>query len=448
MTGARVAVVGGGLAGIAAALECADRGLQTTLHERRGVLGGATFSVRREGLWLDNGQHVFLRCCTAYRAFLRRIGAERETVLQSRLEIPMVMPGGRSGRLRRGPLPAPLHLLPCLFALPGLAAGDRLALARAMLALRAVDPLDPGSDRVSFGDWLRDHGQSQALVEAVWQPIALPALNLPPDEASLAMAAVVFRTGLLDTAAAGDLGWSRVPLRRLHGDRALEALRRAGVDVHCGERVTGVERAGDGFAVASQDAFACVDAVIVALPAAEAPAVCPDGALDAGAVRALGDSPIVNLHVVYDRPVTKLPLAAAIKSPVQWVFDRTESAGADHGQVLAISLSAAGEHAGRSLEDLRERFLPELARLFPRAAEARVESFFVTREPRATFRAAPCSGGLRPAQRTPLPGLYLAGAWTDTGWPATMEGAVRSGRSAAAALTADLGQRRMAGVVA
>jgi uncharacterized protein with NAD-binding domain and iron-sulfur cluster len=158
----------------------------------------------------------------------------------------------------------------------------------------------------------------------------------------------------------------------------------------------------------------------------------PAGALaDPGRLRDLGTSPIVNLHVGYDRRVMELPVVATVRSPVQFVFDRTESSGLSRGQLLAVSLSAADEDIARRPEELRARFLPALAALFPAARSAVVERFVVTREPAATFRAAPGVAGLRPGAATALPGLALAGAHTATGWPATMEGAVRSGHAAA-----------------
>ncbi len=179
--------------------------------------------------------------------------------------------------------------------------------------------------------------------------------------------------------------------------------------------------------------------MVLAVPHEKAAPLIPAGALPPGTVAAwsgLGASPIVNVHVIYDRPVTDLPFAAAVDSPVQWVFDRTHISGLrdgrrDQSQYLAISLSAADEYAEVPAARLREQFVPALAELFPAAREARVAEFFVTRERRATFRQVPGSGALRPKAGTRLPGLVLAGAWTDTGWPDTMEGAVRSGLSAA-----------------
>jgi uncharacterized protein with NAD-binding domain and iron-sulfur cluster len=181
------------------------------------------------------------------------------------------------------------------------------------------------------------------------------------------------------------------------------------------------------------------DGVILAVPAGPAARLAGAAGV-AGAARwdDLGTSPIVNVHAVYDRQVTELPFAAAVGSPVQWVFDKTATSGLPTGQYLAISLSAADSYVDVPTAALRERFLPALEELFPAAAGARVTDFFVTRERRATFRQAPGCGALRPGAATSLPGLLLAGAWTDTGWPDTMEGAVRSGRTAAQELIKEL----------
>lgn len=410
----KVAVVGGGLAGIAAALELADGGAEVTLHEARPRLGGATFSIERDGLWMDNGQHVFLRCCTAYVAFLERLGARDQVHLQRRLDIPVLEPGGRSSRLSRNGLPAPLHLAGSLARYRFLSAAERLSVVRAVLALRRLDLGDPALDERTFGDWLAEHRQSGSVQERFWDLIVLPTVNLRSADASLALATKVFQTGLLEETAAADIGWSAVPLGRLHGESAARALAAAGVDVRL--------RAPVG-ALAELDA----DAVVVAVPHREAAELVPAAAPAA----ALGSAPIVNLHVVYDRRVTDLALAAGVGTPVQYVFDRTGSHGIVEGQYLAVSLSGAFEYDRRKVDELRALFVPELERLFPAARSARVQRFFVTREPHATFRQGPGTAALR---RVEAPdGVFVAGAWTDTGWPATMEGAVRSGVAAARA---------------
>jgi hydroxysqualene dehydroxylase len=435
MSRARICVVGGGLAGMAAALACADAGAEVTLVERRRRLGGATWSFRHNGLWFDNGQHVFLRCCTAYRAFLERLGVADRVRLQSRLDVPVVAPGGRISRLRRSRLlPAPVHLGRSLLTYRHLGIGDRLRLGPAALALRRVDVDAAETDEQTFGEWLTRHRQSPAAREALWNLICRPTVNLPASEASLALAAMVFQTGLLTDAAAADIGWASVPLGELHGEAGARALGRAGVEVLAGVPVVAVDPwpAGEtGFAVRVADSERSADAVVLAVPHTAITDVAPDLAGLVGLDERLGVSPIVNVHVVYDRPVTELELAAGVGTEVQFVFDRTAGAGLGQGQYLAVSLSAADRYMDRPPDDVKALAVASLAEMFPRARAARVVDALVSREPAATFRGGRGSAGARPQAETPLRGLVLAGAWTATGWPATMEGAVRSGNTAA-----------------
>ncbi len=434
MSPRRVTVVGGGLAGITAALDCARAGAHVTLLESRGRLGGAAYSFTRDGIRADNGQHVFLRCCTAYRALLSDLEADELVSLQPRLEIPVLAPGGRRAWLRRSGLPAPLHLAGAVARYPFLSVRERVAVARAMHKLRAVDR-DGSAQRRALLRRLAARARAGSLTRSttVWSLIAKPTLNLRVDDASLAQAAQVFQLGLLEDTAAGDIGIARVPLSEIHDAAAHRALSRAGVDVRLRRGVTMIVPRGGGFCVECNGAPTLdTDVVILAVPVDRAARLLPPQAgVDRRIFAQLGRSPIVNLHVRYDRRVLDAPFAAGVHTPVQWVFDRTESAGLDAGQYLVVSLSAADDELAASADDLRERYLPALADLLPAAREAAVEVFFVTREHSATFRAAPGARALRPPARTELPGLVLAGSWTDTGWPATMEGAVRSGHAAA-----------------
>ena len=438
----RVAVVGGGLAGLAAAIECADRGAEVTVYEARSRLGGATFSFERNGLWLDNGQHVALRCCTAYLGFLRRLGVDHLLPIQRRLNVPVLREGKREALLSRTALPAPLHLAATLLRYAPLSPGERLSAVRGARALGRLDPDDPRLDEQTFGGWLAAHGQSANIVASLWNLIALPTLNLPADEASLAAAVKVFRTGLLDSADACDIGVPAVPFQRLHAEPARAALEERGGRVITGTVVRAVTLdLGLELESGSEDA----DAVILAVPHEAVAAIAPPGVVDADELSGLGTSPIVNLHIHFDREVLPHPLAATIGSPLQWLFDRTAAAGAAEGQLLAVSLSHATGEIGTSVADLRARYLPAIERLLPAARGAAVLDFAVTHEPRATFRVAPGTRRLRPGPGTSVPGLLLAGAWTDTGWPATMEGAVRSGLTAArAALATATAPRRAA----
>jgi hydroxysqualene dehydroxylase len=441
MPESEVIVVGGGLAGISAALRLADDGRAVTLIEGRPRLGGAAFSFRRGALTIDNGQHVFLRCCQAYRWLLDRLGVAEQVVLQPRLDIPVLRADGRSARLRRLPgVPAPLHLSAALAGYGLLSPADRLRAVRGALALRALNPADPALDRQTLGGFLRRHGQNDATIAGLWGIIATATLNIDPDQASLALAAKVFRTGLLDHAPAADVGYAGVPLGELHSTAAQRALAASGVQVLLGDRVESVEpgwvvRVGGPDGTQNWQA----DSVVLATPHRDALAAVPALAgTPVAAAEGLDAAPIVNVHVMYDRRVTDLSFAACVQSPVQWFFDRTDTSGfgREHpgGQYLAVTVSAADDVIDEPSRPLRERFVAELARLIPAARDAVVLDAFVTRERRATFRQAAGSALLRPTSDSGLAGLWLAGAWTATGWPDTMEGAVRSGVAAAEAL--------------
>jgi squalene-associated FAD-dependent desaturase len=432
----RVVVIGAGLAGLAASVSAVDAGADVVLIERRARLGGLVSSFRHGGLSFDNGQHVFLRCCTEYRAFLDRLGTAELVHLQPRLEVPVLQPGGRTAWLRRAPLPAPLHLGPSLARYHLLSPVERAQAVRAALGLRRLDPDDSTLDEMTFGGWLADHGQSARAVDRLWQLIARPTLNLAVDEAALGPAVKVFRTGLLDEADAADIGWARQPLGVVHGDAAAAVLASAGAEVVTGTAVDRIDSA-DGLAVRFAGRRIDADAVILAVPPDVAAGLLPAGALAPGVEPArLGASAVVDVHLVLDRTVTDLPFAAVVDSPVQFVFDRTASAGATSGQVLAVSLSAADVHLGTRPEALVAEMKTALTEIYPEVGRAVLRDGLVTKERSATFRAVPGARAHRPGPVTNVPGLFVAGAWTATGWPATMEGAVRSGQAAAAAATA------------
>jgi hydroxysqualene dehydroxylase len=425
-------VIGGGLAGIAAALRLADGGRDVVLLEKRPRLGGAAFSFRRGELSVDNGQHVFLRCCVAYRGLLARLGVADRVTLQPRLDIPVLHPDGRQGRLSRvRGIPAPLHLSAALSRYGLLGAADRARVIRGALALRLLDPSDRRLDAQTFGAFLRAHGQNDDTIAALWSIVATATLNLTPDDASLALAAKVFRTGLLDHAPASDIGYAAAPLGDLHSVAAQQALEAAGVEVRTG---CAVESVADAVVHTSGRTYRA-DAVVLAVPPRDARTIAPGSAQPQ--TDGLGTSPIVNIHVVYDRQVTDLPFAAAVGSPVQWWFDRTDSSGLHrlhpHGQYLAVTVSAADTIVDVPSRTLQAQFVDALAELLPAARRATVLDAFVTRERNATFRQAAGSWALRPRPTTGHDRVWLAGSWTDTGWPDTMESAVRSGIAAAEA---------------
>jgi squalene-associated FAD-dependent desaturase len=465
---ARAVVIGGGLAGITAAITLREAGIGVTLLEARPRLGGATSSFSRGELTVDTGQHVFLRCCTSYRELLGQLGVTGSATLQDRFDVTVLSPGRRA-RLRRSALPAPLHLSRALIGYRFLSLPERLRVGRAALALRGTDPAQPGLDAQRLGDWLGARGQNERARRKLWDLFIVSSLNIDGDGASASLAAYVLKTALLSDSGAADIGVPAAPLGDLHGQAAARVLDRLGAQVRLGTKAAAVERAPaggfrvrvtsgpDGAGATRAEAAGATraegtggdggevieaDGVVLAVPAGPAARLAGAAGV-AGAARwdDLGTSPIVNVHVIYDRRVTELPFAAALDSPVQWVFDKTRTSGLRAGQYLAISLSAADGYVDVPTATLRERFLPALEELFPAAAAARVTDFFVTRERRATFRQAPGCGALRPGAATSLPGLLLAGAWTDTGWPDTMEGAVRSGRTAAQELIQEFAGR-------
>jgi squalene-associated FAD-dependent desaturase len=441
--GHSVVVVGGGLAGLAAAIKAADDGWRVTLLESRPRLGGATHSFTRDfedgALLVDNGQHVFLRCCTAYLDFLRRLDVEDDVFLQAKLDVPIVDPAtGKRSRLKRDRLPAPLHLARSLASYAVLSPADRARAIWGALALKFVNREAASSDQASLGAWLRSHGQNTATVRRLFDVFTVATLNAHADDASLRLGSMVFQDGLLRDSGACDIGYSRAPLGELHGGAALRVLQAAGADVRLRARVRAIGRADGRWSVRTDDEVFGADAVVLATPHDVAADLLPPdlvGAEFANTPRRLSTSPILNVHVVYDRTVMAEPFVAAVESPVQFVFDRTQPSGLRDGQYVAVSVSAADDWIDQPVARLRDVFVPELARVLPATRQAAIRDFFVTRERTATFRPSPASGSYRLPTQTPAAGLFLAGAWTDTGWPATMEGAVRSGMAAAARLT-------------
>ncbi len=437
MRAPRVAVVGGGLAGLKAAVVCAESGARVQLLEARPRLGGATWSFARDGLEVDNGQHVFMRCCTHYMAWLGRLGVRDRVHLQERLAVPVLRPGREPLWIRRGWFPAPAHLAGSLLRFDALPLSARLRAAATARAFSTLDPEDPALDDVSLGDWLRSRGESDAAIDGFWDLLVRPTLNMPARSASLALAARVMRTGFLERNDGSEIGWSEVPLARLHAEPAAALLRSLGARVALRTRVERIEpaRKEDGtepVRLHTSGGVCVADVAIVCVPPRDAGKMLGDvGRSDASCFAELGCSPIVNLHTVWSERVLPYELAAGLGTPVEWMFDRTASSGLPRGQYVTVSLSAANDWVGRSREELQGVFEPALRALLPKARPARLERLFVTCEREATFEQRSGQRRLRPRPGRIAPGIYLAGAWTDTGWPATMEGAVRSGLAAA-----------------
>jgi squalene-associated FAD-dependent desaturase len=446
LSGRAVAVVGGGLAGITAAIDLREAGLDVTLLEARPRLGGAATSYQRGAMTIDNGQHVFLRCCVNYAGLLSKLGVTGSVAIQDKFDVTVLSPSGRA-RLRRSSLPSPLHFAGALARYRLLPLADRARVGRAALAFRFARPEDARLDRERLGDWLGSRGQSERARRLLWDLFIVSALNIAGDDASVQLAATVIKTAMLGASDAADIGMAAVPLGELHADATAKLLDHLGATVRLSARADVIEPLpGGGFRVGEfqSDHSTTADAVVLAVPASRAGPLAKAAGVPAAATGPwsnLGASPIVNVHVIYDRTVMDLPFAAAVDSPVQWIFDKTRQAGLTSGQYLAISQSAASDLADQPVSALRAKFIPALEQLLPAAAGAGITDFFVTREPRATFWQGPGSGALRPGTATGARGIVLAGSWTDTGWPDTMEGAVISGHNAARELIRQLATR-------
>ena len=393
----KVAVVGGGLAGLAAAVELVDAGHDVTVLEARPTLGGAVQTLpERQGdpePPPDNGQHIALGCFTEYLRFLDRIG-EGGSYLRTRLGLPVIDEGGRSATIASS--------LPTLLAYSHLPLRDRARLPVTTLRMRSVKSR-PGE---TFGELLRRLGETSEAIDRFWDVFIRPALNLPADEVDAEAGLFTVRTALLGPRANSDLILPTKPLGWTHGDAAGRAL---------GDRVR-LERR-----VETLDELDA-DAIVLAVPPRESARLL--GEPDPG----LEDSPIVSVHLWFDRPLLDEPLAALLGSDAHWVFDRGALTGSrpERGQYLTVVSSGVPE-----LLEVRGRELVEqiAGQLTQRLGEAELLWSRVSREPYATIALRP--GLRRPGVETSRPDVARAGAWTDTGWPATMESAIRSGRLAA-----------------
>ena len=275
----RVVVIGGGLAGITAAIALAESGADVALLEARPRLGGATCSFNRNGLIVDTGQHIFLGCCSAYRGLLAKLGMTEHAPLQDRFDVTVLAPGGRKARLRRTALPGPLHMPPALGRYPFLSWAERAQVSRPALAMRLLDPAAPAADTQRFGDWLAARGQSERARRVLWDLFSVSALNIAGDDASLALAATVVKTGLLGKNNAADIGVPALPLGELHGDAAATLLAKLGAQVTLGAKVTSIEVTEDTdarFRVRlARHADLAADAVVLAVPHEKAAPLFP-----------------------------------------------------------------------------------------------------------------------------------------------------------------------------
>jgi squalene-associated FAD-dependent desaturase len=413
----RAVVVGGGLAGLSAALDLRDAGAEVTLLEARPTLGGAVQTLpERDGDPSpppDNGQHVALGCFSEYLRFLDRIG-QAGSVRRVRLRLPVIAENGAVSCLGAGAV--------ALLSYRHLPLVDRLGVA---MIVRRLASLDPSLfDGETFGGLLRRLGSSQAAIDRFWEVFIRPALNLRTDEASASLGLFTVQTALLGAPEASDLLLPTAPLGAMHGEAAGRTLEAGGAIVRLRARAVSL---GDTSVVLADGERVPADTIVVALPPAESAALLGERPPH------LDDSPIVSVHLLFDRRLLARPMAALLGSPAHWVFDRGLLTGNDPpgGQYLTVVASGAPDLVstrGRELVELMTRALTE------RLGRAALRWSRVSREPEATFAGRPGTAAKRLGTETTRPNVVRAGAWTQTGWPATMEGAIRSGKAAARAL--------------
>ena len=423
----KAVVVGGGLAGLAAALELKSESYEVTLLEARPTLGGAVQTLpEREGDPSpppDNGQHIALGCFTAYLDFLEEIG-EAGALRRLRLALPVIAEDGSVAEIGADALK--------LVRYRHLSFKDRLAVARAGRRLGSLDPEE--HDGETFASLLRRLGQSQSAIDRFWDVFIRPALNLRSEQVSAALGVFTVQTALLGERDANDLLLPAEPLGEVHGEAAGRTLARRGATVRTNARVISLE---DDAVLLADGARIEGDVFVIALPPAESSRLLGEPA------PALEDSPIVSVHLLFDQPILRYPLAALLGSDAHWVFDRGRLTGhtPDRGQYLTVVSSGAPELLELRGRELVDRIASELT---GRLGPAELLWSRVSREPAATFAAKPGTAALRPGPNTARPNVVRAGAWTATGWPATMEGAIRSGRAAVRALPVNVHDRVVA----
>jgi len=451
-----VVVLGGGIAGIATAISLQDRGYPVTLVEARRFLGGRVFSFTDEetGVSVDNGQHVFLGCCTYFIQLLKRLGVFQQWYLQPRWRLKVLDRAGKAGLLAAAPLPAPLHLLPSLLTYPHLGWGDKVRVLATLVRARFTNRHQPHLERISFYQWLQQQGQTEAAIAKLWNLLIVPSLNDDARDVSASMGLMIFQEGLLRGRHSADVGYAADGLSPAIGEPARRRLEEAGVQVRLGspvQRILVDSGQVTGLALASGETITG-QLYVSALPPQGLWQALPEpvqGLPVFAGLPHLEMSPIVNVHLWYDRPVMEDHFCAFVDSPLQWVFNKSAIMGhpqpaeePNAGQYICVSLSAAWEYIEQPREELARCFIGAMAEAFPRARLATVQRVVVVKQRHATFRCLPGAREWRPGSQTPIANLFLAGEWTDTGWPSTMESAVRSGYNATQAIAEVSGGRK------
>jgi len=438
-----IAIAGGGLAGLAAACALADSGAKITLFERRPYLGGRASSYEHPGTGevIDNCQHVLFGVCTNLIDFYRRIGVEDK--IRWYEDMTFLEPGGRSTVMHASPLPAPLHTAPSFLRFPFLSVKDKFVISRAIAALSFTTQHDTGK---SFLEWCHDHGQTETAIERFWKPILVSALSEDLDLIAVSYAAQVVRESM-KSPAARHMGVPAIPLTDLY-NRAGDYIRARGGEIRFRTSLRTFCAAESSVNIRTSDKDSSsekernFDYLILALPFNALDPVLPQ----IPAAEPLREKlthfescPITGIHLWFDRQITDLDHAVLLDRSIQWMFHKSrllitrETAGPT-GSYIELVVSASKNLIEKSRAEIVELALREVREFFPAAREATLVKSAVIKEVHATYSPRPGVDAYRPPQTTDWPRVFLAGDWTATGWPATMEGAVRSGYLAARAL--------------
>lgn len=444
-------IVGGGIAGLSAACALADSGFQVTVFERRPFVGGRASSYEHPGTGetVDNCQHVLLGCCTNLLDFYRRIGVSDKIRWFDTLTF--IEPGGRRSEIAPSALPPPLHTAPSFLKAASLSIGDKLAIARAMLAL--MGPLPPDSSK-SFSDWLHEHHQTQRAIDRFWKVVLVSAINEDLNRISVRYGAQVFRESFLKSADAGKMGVPTVPLSDLYAS-AIGYIEQRGGRVLLRNGIEAVVPNSEQVVLQGAGASESFDHVILTIPyyalGKLLPAQNGTGSLSAilrQQLERFESSPITGIHFWFDREITDLPHAVLLDRTIQWMFQKSKlqpqrQQENPKGSYIELVVSSSKSLVETGRQEIVDLALRELAEFFPAVKTATLLKATVVKEVHATYSALPGSDSYRPTSRSPWPRIFLAGDWTATGWPATMEGAVRSGYKAAQALAEHSGSTQV-----
>ena len=417
-------IIGGGLAGLSAAAALGSLNHPVQLFETRAFLGGraTSYAAPSSDETIDNCQHILLKCCVNLRNFYARLGVAEQ--IEFHRKFYFIEPGGRTSTLEAGVLPSPAHFTESFLKATYLSLGDKLSLTRGLLALKREYGKRQDLDQITMLDWLREKRQTPRAIERFWRQVLVSAVNEELDRMAAAHGFQVFWLGFLTDRDSYEMGVPLIPLGDLYNESVWRRFPSVQIRTRQPvERVIIADGRVEGVQVEGQVHHA--DSYIAAVPFDRITALAPEAGID---VAVFSYVPITGIHLWFDRPITDLPHATLLDRTIQWMYNKRE------GRYIQLVVSASRSLTETPRGDVIDLGLRELAEFFPKAAQAKLEQAHVVKEMRATFSAKPGLESQRALTATKIPNLLLAGDWTRSGWPSTMEGAVRSGYKAAEAV--------------